>query len=438
MSKGFQRAWGVLAVGALAFGGVPVDAVEAVGEPLEARAEDVAKQFRPDPSGYEGLFAPEFLAAVPAAQLGTIFAQYHGKLGTVARTRRLEGGDRHHGKFEYAFTKGFTVKADLAIADDPPHRIIGLLLGNPTPLAASLDAVAKGIAALPGQTSFAVGRLGAKGPELRASHEPDRTLAIGSAFKLWILGALIEDVAAGKRRWEQVVPLTAAARSLPSGRLQEWPEGAPVTLHTLASLMISESDNTATDQLLMVLGRERVEAAVVAMGVREAARNRPMLSTLEMFKIKAGPDARAHEAWARLDEAGKRKHLTSIAAMPRDAVTAWSAPRGLDTLEWFASASDLARMMAWLRDHTNAGEAAKGRGVLAINPGVRLDKKAWPYVGYKGGSEPGVLAASFLLRAKDGTWWTITAAWNNPKSGVEADQFFGLLERAADLVAAEH
>lgn len=438
MSKVIQRAWGILAAGALAVGGLPAAAVEASGEPLEARAEDVARQFRPDPGGYDGLFGPEFLNAVPAAQMSAIFTRYHADLGTVSRTRRLGGGDRLHGKFEYAFSKGFAVKASLTIAEASPHRVVGLLIGDPTPLPTSLDAIARGIAALPGQTSFSIARLGARGAELRASHAPDQALAVGSTFKLWILGALLEDITAGKRRWDQVVPLTAAARSLPSGRMHEWPEGAPVTLHTLASMMISESDNTATDQLLMALGRERVEAAMAAMGVRDAARNRPLLTTLEMFKIKAGPDARAHEAWARLDEAGKRKHLRTIAAMPRDAVNDWSSPRGIDTLEWFASAADLTRMLLWLRDHTQAGEAAKGRGVLAINPGVPLDKRAWPYVGYKGGSEPGVLAAAFLLRAPDGAWWTITGAWNNPQADVEAARFFDLLERAADLAANGH
>ena len=432
-----QRAWGVLAAGAIAIGGLPADALEAVAEPLETRADEVAKLFQPAPGGLEALFSPEFLKAVPPAQLAAIFADYRGKVGGVTRTRRLEGGDRSRGKFEYAFDKGFTVKADLVIADQAPHLITGLLLGAPTPQAASLGEIAQGIAALPGRTTFAVTRLGAKGPELRASHQPDQGLAIGSAFKLWILGALVDDVAQGRRRWDQVVPLTDAARSLPSGRLQNWPLGAPVTLHTLAAMMISESDNTATDQLLLVLGRERVEASMAAMGVRDAARNRPMLTTVEMFKIKAGPDPKAPAAWAAADEAGKRKLLAAIAAVPRDGVKSWSAPRALETLEWFASASDLARMLAWLRDHTQAGEGELARGVLAINPGIAFDQKAWPYVGYKGGSEPGVVAAAFLLRADDGAWWTLTAAWNDPAAEVDTERFFGLLGRAAELMAAE-
>lgn len=431
-----RRTMGLVMAGTIGLGGAPAEAA-APTAPLEARAEDVAKHFRAKPTGLEELFAKAFLDAVPPDQIAGIFGQFHAQLGDVTRTRRLAGGDAHHGTFEYAFAKGYTVKADLAVAETPPHRITGLMIGNPAPLAQDLAAVAAAFAKLPGQATFAVARLGAKGPEIKAAHEPDRALAIGSGFKLWILGALIDEVAAGKRRWDQVLPLTAAARSLPGGRLHTWPEGAPLTLHTLASAMISESDNTATDELLYALGRERVERAMAAMGVADAARNRPMLSTLEMFKLKAGPDAQATQAWRGLDEAGRRAYLKRLAAVPRDAVTSWSAPRALD-VEWHASAADLARTMAWLRDHTEKGEAGKGRGVLAINPGIRLDKAAWSYVGFKGGSEPGVVSGSFLLRGADGAWWTITAAWNDPAAEVDTGRLFGLVERTADLVAAPH
>lgn len=431
-----RRTWGVVVAGAIAVGGAPVQAAEPSAGPLEGRADDVARRFGAKPAGLEELFTPEFLQAVPPARLGGIFDQYHAQLGQVTRTRRLAGGDRLRGTFEYAFARGYTVKADLAVAEAPPHRITGLMLGNPAPLAKDLGAVAAAFAELPGQATFAVARLGARGPEIKAAHAPDRALAIGSGFKLWILGALIDDVAAGKRRWDQVVPLSAAARSLPGGRLHTWPEGAPVTLHTLASAMISESDNTATDELLYALGRERVERAMAAMGVAHAARNRPLLATLEMFKIKAGPDAHAAQAWRGMDEPARRAYLKRLAAVPRDAVASWSEPRALD-VEWFASAADLARTMAWLRDHTERGEAAKARGVLAINPGVRLDRQAWPYVGFKGGSEPGVVAGAFLLRGADGAWWTIAAAWNDPAAEVETGKLFGLVEQAAALVSAQ-
>ncbi|MBA3832373.1 MAG: serine hydrolase [Chthoniobacterales bacterium] len=57
---------------------------------------------------------------------------------------------------------------------------------------------------------------------------------MGSACKLYILGELLRAVKAGERSLSDVVPLEARALSLPSGSLQKWPVGSPLTLHTLA------------------------------------------------------------------------------------------------------------------------------------------------------------------------------------------------------------
>ena len=77
--------------------------------------------------------------------------------------------------------------------------------------------------------------------------------------------------------WSDVVNVDRS--SIGGGTVAGFPRGAPITLHTLASLMISISDNTATDILLHVVGRENVERMMAAMGVRDPARNRPLLST---------------------------------------------------------------------------------------------------------------------------------------------------------------
>ena len=50
---------------------------------------------------------------------------------------------------------------------------------------------------------------------------------------------------------------------------QDWPKGAPVTLHTLATLMISISDNTATDQLIAIVGRDAIAEELRASGHAE-------------------------------------------------------------------------------------------------------------------------------------------------------------------------
>jgi beta-lactamase class A len=102
--------------------------------------------------------------------------------------------------------------------------------------------------------------------KILASSNPDKALAIGSAFKLYILGELVRAFTAGERKWSDVVPLKAVTMSLPSGILQEWPTGTRMTLQSLAKLMIFRSDNTAANHLLLALGREKVKASRRTLG----------------------------------------------------------------------------------------------------------------------------------------------------------------------------
>ena len=88
--------------------------------------------------------------------------------------------------------------------------------------------------------------------------------------------------------------------------------------------------------------------------------------------------------------------------------------------------------MLWIRDHTATGAASAARGVLAVNPGLNWPAASWPYVGFKGGSEPGVLDLTFLLRRADGQWFVLTSTWNNPAKPVDEAQFVGLMQRAGE------
>ena len=60
---------------------------------------------------------------------------------------------------------------------------------------------------------FAVWRLDGKKPTVLASYNAEERLAIGSTFKVYILGALLKDIADGKRKWEDVVALKKEWRS---------------------------------------------------------------------------------------------------------------------------------------------------------------------------------------------------------------------------------
>ena len=106
----------------------------------------------------------------------------------------------------------------------------------------------------------------------------------------------------------------------------------------------------------------------------------------------------------------------------------------IDKIEWFASPNDIANVLKYIRDHSAAGEGRRVRDILAVNPGLPIDKSKWEYIGYKGGSEPGVLDLSYLLRLRSsGEWYVITGTWNDTEAALTEANFEGYIQRAIEL-----
>jgi beta-lactamase class A len=426
----------LLATTALAGGtqSIPQSAPAAQSQDLQAAAEAVAKYFRADPSGIDQLFAPDFLTQVPAAKLEAGMKQLYSQLGRCTGVKLETQVGATRGQFQFTFEKGFTAPVSLVINDDASHSIIGFVIGAPVSSSETLSSVIDKMKALPGQVSFLAQRLDASGPVTLAEWQPGQELGIGSAFKLYILGALAHQISAGRRHWNDVILLEAL--SLPSGILQKWPLGTPLTLQSIASLMISISDNTATDALLKAVGREQVEAMLPVMGHSQPALDQPFLSTMDMFQLKWGIPEDQLQQYLAVNTAARRAFLqtmkppASTAALIAGASTA--TPKMIDKVEWFASATDLCHAMAWFQADDSARNTA--RQVLAINPGIPLSAARWAYIGFKGGSEPGVISLNYLLRSQDNQWYVVCAAWNDPKSAVSETGWVGLVSRAIDLL----
>jgi hypothetical protein len=196
--------------------------------------------------------------------------------------------------------------------------------------------------------------------------------------------------------------------------------------------MISRSDNSAADTLLAALGREKVERLLPALGVRTAARDRPLLSTREAFLLKAGAAAQLAQ-WKAADEAGRRHILATLADKPAsgiDVARFGGSLIAIGEVEWFASPADLVRTLDWIR---RSGDRT-ALDILAIEPGLPAAARDYSYVGYKGGSEPGVLTMAFLLRRRDGSWAGAAGAWNDPAAALDQAQLNALMGRLLTLM----
>ena len=242
----------------------------------------------------------------------------------------------------------------------------------------------------------------------RPVHEvdADRKNPLGSAFKLYFLGAL-------ERRttdWNTNLPIREEWKSLPSGVLQDRPAGTDITLRQHADLMISISDNTATDHLIHHLGRDAVLRQMKATGNHDP-RNHPFLTTRELFTLKGFRYPVLADAYLSLPRPLRPALRPALAAVPRTAIQPWSEPRDLDSIEWFGSANDMCRVLANL----DAMHSPRVDHALSIeDAGIGLDRTEYPEIWFKGGSEQGLLVLNHLARTDDGRTAVVTVMLSDP------------------------
>ena len=286
------------------------------------------------------------------------------------------------------------------------------------------------------RVSFAAMRISPSGCELVHGVDPDTARPLGSAFKLYVLGALAEAVKAGRLSWTAEVPLRPAWKSLPSGVLQDQPDGTVYTPAELAKYMISISDNTATDHLLHTVGREAVQRQFTRFG--NTTPNAPVLTTRELFALKSWHYSAVATKYTALPTALKRSMLPLLGRVPRTAISGWTDPRMIDQVEWLGSPVDMCQAYAGLW----AQREQPVNAALTVNDGgIALPAAEFPTVWFKGGSEPGVFTLSYLARAADGALVTASLMLSDPADPLDettvASQAVALLRGAILLTARD-
>lgn len=378
---------------------------------LEIRAEDAVDVLNGDVDPQD-LFSDSFLAQVSAEEFRTISRQLVQQFGAASAVLDLSTPDGPRSAIVIRMQR---VIAKGSIGIGPDGKVNELLLQRFVPLNDNVAKIEADLAALPGTVSWWFGPLDSGKPIL--SHRPAAQMAIGSTFKLYVLATLAREVAQEKRSWSDPVTLPDT-RSFPSGMMQDWPGNAPVTLMTLANLMISISDNTATDTLIDILGRKAIQRTIADSGHAEPSLNNPLMKTRDLFLLKAGPEQRLAD-FIKADPGERLSILNSVETpqLPAQRVQAAFAggPVALD-VEWFASAADLAALFAFMRDTADPAAFA----IMAINSGAaEQTSEKWRYIGYKGGSEPGVLNFTWLVTDDTGRDHALILSWNNPQANVD-------------------
>lgn len=369
------------------------------------------------------LVADEIKAILSLGRLEPIHAAQRERRGKVLSCKRLEATPfRLNGPvlFRVDHERGANL---LTVVLNDDGRIIGYWI-KPAPPGWSLEETRKRIAAWSGDFGYERVVLDPEGEVLTrdALRRGREQFPLGSIFKLYILAELAAQLEQGTVTLEQEVEIEERLKSLPSGILQNKPPGAEVSVREMAKGMIAISDNTATDHLLHLVGREKVEAGLAGWHNSAPDRNTPFLSTREMFLVKGGGKEREvfdfdfHtllDRYAAAPVKERREIIGKLCAPWAEKTLAQmlpaigfgyqlrtaSHPRHIE-LEWFAKPADINALL--LEAHQRRLEGWKHFLNFYATGSEIYPRAGLKYYGYKGGSEPGVFAISVLAVRPDG------------------------------------
>ncbi|HVL26303.1 MAG TPA: serine hydrolase [Thermomicrobiales bacterium] len=402
-----------------------------------------------------GHLAPSFLTAAPSGKLvslPTVVAQFRELADALGElTLNQFAGDPAPSQ-----TIAVVTAADgayyliVSTEEQAPHRIIDAFV---LPVVATelpavptswheLDA---GLAAQADEVNFLAAEIVDGDMLLIHALDADAPLGVGSTFKLYVLGELARQIGRDEAAWEEELAIRTDWKGIASQGADVMayePDGTRHTLREYATRMMAISSNTATDHLIMRLGRQRVEAAMRDMGHADPVAGLPLLTTREVYALQRVLPVDRMEAYIAAGEMERRALLAGeiegVDVAPVHQL-AWLRMRSLDpAVQWTASAADAARAMAALLDMARRPGLEPILDILAQNPGIDPEAlgDAFTYVGFKGGTFPGVSNRTWLLRRADDRWFVVSAGLTDPAGRVDIQAPVPVIAGAFPLLAA--
>ena len=256
---------------------------------------------------------------------------------------------------------------------------------------------------------------------------------LASEFKLFVLGALAHQIAAGQVTWDQKLTvesqLKSSGNAVGSGSLQFVPSGTSVSVRETATKMISISDNTAADMLINLVGQATLESQVREWS-SDPQLDVPFLTTRQMILLHyANFPMLANEYLSRAPS--KRQAFLNAAVDPLalSEVRQSTEPRDIDSIEWFGSPDDVCRAFVGLQELSQQPKLSPIASILSVNNGgLGLDPSRWPTVWFKGGSEPGVVTVGYMATNSKGQTFVVSAMLSNATAALAPSATFALLQ----------
>ena len=352
------------------------------------------------------LFSSQFLGQVSITQIQKIVDDLKVSLGT------LKSINVSNGSGTIDLEKG---ELPVSISLDQQGQISTLWFSAPHFKTVSLDETVKGLHEnAVGKTSLLV--VVDNKPVIV---ENDKTpMAVGSTFKLLVLKAYEDAIKKGELKRETIVSLKEKNRSLPTGVLQNLPAGTPVNVELLAQLMIQISDNTATDSLIEVLKKPRIEAL--------SPRNSPMLTTRELFQLIDSSNEQLRNKFKTGTKSARLEVLSELDKLPLPSVSSIGKSATWQDAEWYMSANEICPLL----------ESVQNAPALNSSLNPLFKNLNWQKIGFKGGSEYGVINFSVIGNTQKGhkVCAVFTANGNEPQPESKLAILFTSLLQAVDSI----
>ncbi len=139
------------------------------------------------------------------------------------------------------------------------------------------------------------------------SHNRSKPFASASLAKLPIMVALLQAAEAGQFSLDQEITLKSSDKLEGSGDLKSMPSGASFGIGKLITLMIADSDNTATEMLTKFMGQDTLNAAFERYGLEVTRLNRHVADYVARDRRDIENYTTAEEMASLLDQIYHRK-----------------------------------------------------------------------------------------------------------------------------------
>lgn len=111
-------------------------------------------------------------------------------------------------------------------------------------------------------------------------HRPDARVPSASVIKLPIMIEAMTWVQDGRLNPDEIHILTTSEKAGGTGVLNTYPHRSRITYRDLITLMMTISDNTATNILIRELGMGNINARITTLGLTQSRLNREMMDTV--------------------------------------------------------------------------------------------------------------------------------------------------------------